>query len=221
MFDYINEPNIDTRSVIFESKIHKPLTQLIDGLANRYKLVKPKSVDLTIEAFRSECVNHVLKIIASDKYIKKEVGRPFNYLTSAVANHIIGYSKSVYKRKKIHETNYFNNEEFVFQGNPFADDYKSEIILESELTTSELILLNVHKFVKKDLADDNFRSFKERQFAEGFIIMLEQVLDNKVSWYNKYFIKLLLQELTGFGRSKVNYYLNQFKTKYYRRAMED
>lgn len=218
IFNYINEEDDYIRGKIYEEHIHKPLSKLIDFSIFKLNVVKYGSPERDADAFRATCFEKFFIITTpNSNFIKKEKGRPFNFLTSVMRNHILGYIEEIQKRKKKIETNYFENEEYVFSEkvNHLGQDNYSEIILEEEQTDSGVIYSNVMKLIEKDISCDNFTSKKEKLFAEQLIIVMKNGEKfGEFGWYNKFFIKLIMRELTDLPKGTVNYYLKKIGKRY-------
>jgi len=225
VFDFIAEEDDFKREQIFEDHIHKPLIKLIDAMIFKVTEIKPNSIEQDLPTLRAVCLEKFFKItMPNSEYIKEEKGRPFNFLTSVMRNHLIGYSVDIYKRKKKFETNHFDNEEFVFSEkiNELGEDNYHEMVLESEEVDSKIIYGKIIELINKDLKKDNFKSKKEKEFAEHLIYVMKHIDKfNEFGWYNKFFIKLILQELTCLPRYTVNYYLSKLGKRYLAQAYQE
>lgn len=218
IFEFIAETDDEIRSKIFEKRIHKPLVKLIDFMTFKLNIIKHKSPEQDIHALRASCFEKFFRITTPNStYIRSEAGRPFNFLTSVIRNHLIGYVEEIHKRKKRIETNYFDNEEFVFNEklNHLGETNYTEIVLEEEEPDSTIIYNRVIKLIEKDIKNNKFTSKKERMFAEQLVFVMKRVDEfGEFGWYNKFFIKLILQELTCLPRYTVNYYLSKMGRRY-------
>jgi len=218
VFQFIDEIDEYKRNLIYRDYIHKPLTKLIDFSIFKLGVVKHGSPDRDADALRAACFEKFFIITTpGSTYIKKEKGRPFNFLTSVLRNHILGYIEEIQKRKKKIETNYFENEEYAFSEkvNHLGQDNYSEIVLEEEQTDSSIVYSNIMKLIEKDISRDNFTSKKEKLFAEQLItVMKNGEKFGEFGWYNKFFIKLIMRELTDLPKGTVNYYLKKIGKRY-------
>ena len=101
IFEFIAETDDKIRSKIFEKRIHKPLVKLIDFMTFKLNIVKHGSPEQDIHALRASCFEKFFRITTPNStYIRAESGRPFNFLTSVIRNHLIGYVEEIHKRKK-------------------------------------------------------------------------------------------------------------------------
>lgn len=219
VFNFINEIDDKKRELIFKENIHKPLSKLIDAMIFKLSgIVKPMSAEQDINTLRAICFEKFFKItMPNSEYIKSEKGRPFNFLTSVIRNHLIGYVNEIYKRKNKLEINSLDEVDYSFKEkvNHLGENNYTEIIMEDEIVDSSAIYKKVLKLIQNDLKNDKFTSKKEKEFVQHLLYVMEHINKfNELEFYNKFFIKLILQELTGLPRYTVNYYLSKIGKKY-------
>jgi hypothetical protein len=184
----------------------------------KLKIVKPNSAEQDIDTLRSICFEKFFRITEPDsKYIREEKGRPFNFLTTVIRNHLIGHVQDIRKRKTKIETNYFDSEEYVFTEriNHLGDPNYDEIVIDEEEYDACAVYNRLVRSLERDIETDAFNSKKEKAFAEQLLVVLRKIDHfDEFGWFNKFFIKLILQEITGLEKHTVNYYLAKIKRRY-------
>jgi hypothetical protein len=228
ILDFIDEKNLEKRNIIYEKNIHKPFTIMIESLVNKLQIKKFKDYERDMDTLKSICFIKFFEMfdLNNEKihtYIDTNKGRPFNYLTTVVRNEILQYTYKIYKKRTQIETNYIDNEEFLF--NESGDDAKSaswsqyneNFTDKSSSNPDSIDQWEIYKLIikllKRDLKNNVFTSEKEKLFGEQLLYLMENInIDFK--FYNKFFIKMLLAELTGFKRTSINYYLGKVYSKY-------
>jgi len=222
---------IETRDEdIYTNYIHKALTSLIDALIHRFKLNGQPGSEIDIDWLRSECYVKFLEII--DKgYLDPTKGRPFNYLTSVLKFHMISVRKSSHKQKIQLESNYFGNEEFIFNESESEDDYapieRAITCIEEEENDIEyttLFFQKIIQYLREDIKNNNFSSTKEGIFAAQLLELMESL--HKFKFQNKFFIKFMLRELSTTAGCKmqpftINYYLLKFWKRYLKKIKNE
>ena len=231
---FIDSNDQNEKNDIYTKHIHKALTSLIDALINRYRFSGQIGSEIDMDWLRSECYVKFLEII--DKgYLNPDKGRPFNYLTSVLKFHMIAVRKSSHKQKLQMESNYFGNEEFIFNESETEDDYYNNynpsidraisfIEDEEEIDFSAITYHKIMEYLKDDLDNNRFSSTKEGIFAAQLLELMESL--HKFTFQNKFFIKFMLRELaTTAGCSMkpftINYYLLKFWKKYLKRMQNE
>jgi len=227
---FIDEKNEEERNRIYSKYIHNALTSLIDALIHKFKFNGLEGSEIDVDWLRSECYLKFLEII--DKgYLDPSKGRPFNYLTSVLKFHMIAVRKLSHKQKLILESNYFGNEEFIYNESESEEDYfpieRAISILEEEEEEEDASLITYAKimeYLKDDIKNNRFASTKEGIFAQQLLELMESL--QKFTFQNKFFIKFMLRELsTTAGCSMkpftINYYLLKFWKRYKKRMQSE
>lgn len=221
--DLTNDKNMTERDLLFKNELYKPLVTLIESLINTYKLNNNKGTELDSEWLKSSCFLKLFDTL-SKGYLKRERGRPFNYITSVLRFHMIQIRKDFQKQKHHIESNFFDNEEYIY--NEMLEelvDYEKNNDLLIDPETMEEVNLSIFRYEKiiyyleDDIKKNMFSSKKELIFAENLLDVMKKV--QKVNWSNKFFIKWILSELcflsgTHLKRFTINYYLLKFWKRY-------
>jgi hypothetical protein len=227
VLDFIGEKDQIKRNIIYEEQVHAPLTTMIESLVNKLQVKKFKDYERDADTLKSVCYIKFFEMFALDNekidtYINPEKGRPFNYLTTVVRNEILQYTYKIYKRRTQIETNFIDNEEFIYgesdQSSSNAISYNNEAFVDKSVkdfgTIDEWEVYKlITKSMKRDLNKKIYKSEKEKLFAEQLLYLMDNI-NTEFKYYNRFFIKMLLSELTGFKRTSINYYLNKIYNKY-------
>ena len=226
VINFINEMNIDKRNKIYEKNIHTPFTTMIESLINKLNVKKFKDYERDLETLRSICYIKFFELFdinneKSKERINIDQGRPFNYLTTVVRNEILQYVYKSYKKRTQIETNFLDNEEFAY--NESEDNWQTKAKYNSSFIDSSISEMDtiddwevynlIIKLLKRDLNKDIYKSEKEKLFAEQLLYLMENI-NTELRYNSKFFIKMLLAELTGFKRTSINYYLGKVYNKY-------
>mgnify|MGYP001605325958 FL=1 len=228
--DLNDEKTLRERDILFRDVIYIPLTVLIESLINKYKLSNYQGTELDVDWLKSECFTKFLEVL-NKGYLKKNLGRPFNYITSVMRFHMIAIRKQNQKQKHYLESNYFENEEYIFS--EMMDDINiyennNNLIIDPEesdtFNISAIQYEKIIQYLQEDIKKNDFSSKKEFIFAEQLLEVMSKL--HKFDFSNKFFIKFIISELcagAGFDmrRFTINYYLLKIWTKYKKRMEKE
>jgi hypothetical protein len=162
---------------------------------------------------KSECYIKFLEVV-NKGYLDREKGRPFTYLTSSFRFHMIALRKQNQKTKHQLESNYFENEEYIYNESDHEDVSFDEFEIEDEeMNYGAIYYDKIIELLERDIKNETFSSSKEAIFADQLVKVMRTL--PKLSFQNKFFVKFMLGELTASSgiemkRFTINYYLLKF-----------
>ncbi len=200
MVDHTNRLDIiRKKEEIFRTKIHKPLTRLVENIIFSFKLFR-NGVD--VKTLHNDCMSHVLEKFCN--FDPEQNTKSFSFYGTVAKHYLQNKKKEVDKSSKT-TLNYDNHSEEAEELALF------EIDEESDLDSSYALFTHITDLFENEISRPDI-SKNDAKVAEAIVDIFKN--HELIGVYSKSAVYKLIKEHTNLETKDITYSLHRFKILY-------
>lgn len=238
VIDYINTKEISERNKIYEQKLHKPITKLVEGIAKKYSINK----HIGVTGFEEVIAQMYVQVYYSIDGFKYDIigksgqrVKAYSYLGTIAHNYLKNHSKKQYQLES-------KNDDIQ----QYNTSYLDEQIKEEHYTTPDpdenneeqdnILFIKTIEALKNEVKNNKTLKDIDIKVANAIIIILENHVhffnennDDKIEYtkrgkikktkytniHTKYKIFYILKDITDLDTKEIRKSMNKLKSIYF------